>query len=63
MTNRREDAIDAVGWAVLGIMLLSCAGALLYDRWEIGKAARVCREGGGQWVAVNGKRECVGADH
>jgi hypothetical protein len=60
MMNRREEAIDAVGWAVLGVMLLSLIGVLLYDRWEVSRFARACREGGGEWVDVSGTEVCVG---
>jgi hypothetical protein len=62
MMIRREEAIDAVGWAVLGVMLLSLIGVLLYDRWEVSKFARACRESGGHWVAVGGTEVCVGAE-
>jgi len=59
MTARREDAIDMVGWAVISVMLLSLVGVLLYDRWEVSKAARACRERGGHWVEVGGTEVCV----
>jgi hypothetical protein len=62
MMNRREEAIDAVGWAVLGVMLLSLIGVLLYDRWEVSRFARACREGGGQWAEVGGTEVCVAAE-